>query len=103
MEGAGNVVQKPGSTVDRVVKVPVEWILDGVEVFTGNTVGNTKRLGPAIDAGFIPLSAPYLRHTLHRYTDVEETEARGYEVLMDSNNSSRDFYERDIQSLNDRL
>lgn len=103
VEGAGNVVQKPGSTVDRVVKVPVEWILDGVEVFTGNTVGNTKRLGPAIDAGFIPLSAPYLRHTLHRYTDVEETEARGYEVLMDSNNSSRDFYERNIQSLNDRL
>ncbi len=95
----GSIIQKPGSTVDRIVKVPVEWVLDGVEVFTGNTAGNIKRLGSAVDAGFIPFSAPYLRHTLHRYVDEEESAAKGYEVLMDNNNSSKDFYEKDIQSL----
>ncbi len=95
----GNVIQKPGSTVDRIVKIPVGWVLDGVEVFTGNTAGNIKRLGSAVDAGFIAFSAPYLRHTLHRHIDAEESRARGYEVLMDNNNSSKDFYEKDIQSL----
>lgn len=98
---ADNVIQKPGSKGDRIVKVPVEWVLDGVEVFTGNAAGNTKRLGPAVDAGYVPLSAPYLRHTLYRYTDEEETTAKGYEVLVDTNNSSKDFYERQTQSLSE--
>lgn len=97
-----NVVQKPGTTVDRVVKVPNNWVMDGVEVFTGKSSGNVKRLGPAVDAGFVPFSAPFLRHTLHRKVDQEATAQMGYEVLMDSNNSSVDFYERQTQSLSDK-
>ncbi len=101
VKAEGNIIQKPGSAVDRIVKIPAEWVLDGVEVFTGNTAGNIKRLGSAVDAGFIPFSAPYLRHTLHRHIDAGESAAKGYEVLMDNNNSSKDFYERDSQSLAD--
>lgn len=97
----GNVIQKPGSPHDRVTKIPVDWILDGVEVFTGNTSGNIKRLSPAIDAGFIPFSAPSLGHTLCRKVDEAETGVKGYEVLVDSNNSMKDFYESDMQSLKD--
>lgn len=101
VKNESNVVQKPGSAVDRIVKIPDDWVLDGVEVFTGKSSGNVKRLGPAVDAGFVPFSAPYLRHTLHRKTDEEATAKSGYEVLADSNNSSVDFYERQTQSLSE--
>jgi hypothetical protein len=33
--------------------------------------------------------------------DEEATQEAGYEVLMDTNNSSTDFYEREKQSLHE--
>ena len=95
------IVQKPGSSSDRIVKLPVEWVLDGVEVFTGSSAGNVKRLDPGIDAGYASFSAPYLGHTLFRKTDEQASEDKGFEVLMDTNNSLNDFYERNEQSLHE--
>lgn len=99
--GAENVIQKPGSTVDRIVKIPLEWVLDGVEVFYGGSSNNKKRIPPSIDAGYVTQSALYTGRTLHRRTDEEATREAGYEILMDTNNSSTDFYERERQSLHD--
>lgn len=95
------IVQKPGSTVERIAKIPVGWVMDGVDVFFGGSSSNRKRLCPSIDAGYITLSENYLGHTLHRKTDEALTEAFGYEVLTDTNNSLNDFYERTEQSLHE--
>lgn len=93
-----NVQQKPGSAVDRCALIPEEWIADGVEVFTTPS-DRVKRLSPEVDAGFGVLSETKKSHTIHRRLDEEATAAAGYEVYVDTNNSSNDFYERATQSL----
>lgn len=95
---ANSTVTKPGSS-EICVKIPWEWILDGVEVYNGSSSNNEKRLSGEVDAGFVYLSAPALGHTLHRRLDEEATAAAGVEIYLDTNNSSVDFYERETQSL----
>ncbi len=97
----GAVEQLPGSSIDRVVKIDPTWVMDAVEVFNGASTSNSKRLLPTLDAGYVTLSGTFLGHTLHRYVDEEQSAQKGYEVLMDSNNSSEDFYERETQSLHE--
>ena len=96
-----NVVAVPGSSVDRVVKVPYEWVLDAVEVFDGRSTNNEKRLGPLADAGFVTQTDIFLGRSLMRYVDEEATAISGYEILADTNNSSNDFYETEKQSLHE--
>ena len=96
-----NIVQKPGSTADRVIAVPWEWIIDGAEIYYGGSSSNKKRISPSIDAGYVTLSATYNGRSLHRYVDEEATQEAGYEILVDTNNSSADFYEREKQSLHE--
>lgn len=98
---ADNVVQKPGSRSDYVVKIPEEWVIDGAEVFYGGSSSNKKRFGPAIDAGYVTQTEIYLGRTLHRHVDEAASAEAGYEVLVDTNNSSHDFYERSQQSLHE--
>ena len=89
----------PGNSADRVVIVPYGWIVDGVEVFDGRSTGNAKRLSPAADAGFVTQSDIYKGHTVRRKVDEDATSRNGFETLVDTNNSSNDFYESEIQSL----
>lgn len=95
---ANSTITKPGST-DLCVKIPWEWILDGVEVYNGTASNNTKRLPDSVDAGFVLLSGSAMGHTLHRHLDEAATAASGYEIYIDTNNSSTDLYEREEQSL----
>lgn len=97
----GSVIQTPGDSHNPVVALPVEWTVDAVEVFNGSSSTNGKRLSPSLDAGYVALSETYLGHTLMRKVDEELTISSGFEVLMDTNNSSEDFYEREIQSLHE--
>ena len=94
-----NITPVPGSSVDNVVKVPYEWILDAVEVFEGSSSNNQKRLQPSVDAGYVMLSDTFLGHSLIRLVDEEATAASDYEILRDTNNSLNDFYESERQSL----
>jgi len=55
-------------------KVPTEWILDGVEVYTTNNNNNVKRLTAAIDGGQIYLTNTY-GYSLYRNVDEEATKA----------------------------
>ena len=96
-----NIIAVPGSSVDRVVKVPYEWVLDAVEVFDGRSTNNEKRLGPLADAGFVTQTDIYLGRSLMRYVDEEASAVSGYEILADTNNSSNDFYESEKQSLHE--
>ena len=55
-------------------KVPVEWVVDGIEVFAKGQSNNQKRLLPAIDAGYVEMTAK-MGYTLYRNVDKEATEA----------------------------
>lgn len=101
VQDSDNVVQKPGSSVDYVAKVPLDWIMDGVEVFYGGSSNNKKRIPTSIDAGYITQSELYDARTLQRHVDEDATAEAGYEILADTNNSSSDFYETEQQSLHE--
>lgn len=68
----------PGSAqtnINKVLKVPTEWVLDGIEVFSANhATENLKRLTADIDAGYVKLTNQ-LGHVLYRNVDKEATEA----------------------------
>lgn len=85
------VVQIPGSSVDQVVCVPEEWVIDGMEVFDSRSTSNKKRLSPVIDAGYISLADVYIGNSYVRKVDEELSAVAGYEVLMDTNNTTVDF------------
>lgn len=55
-------------------KVPVEWVIDGIEVFAKGQSNNQKRLLPTIDAGYVELTNK-MGYTLYRNVDKEATEA----------------------------
>ena len=95
-----NIIQKPGSD-DRIIRLPNDWIIDGVEVFNGQQTNNRKRINASVDAGYVTLSNVHESKTLMRKVNEERSEALGYEVLIDTNNSSTDFYERQSQSLHE--
>lgn len=101
IEASGNVIQKPGSKVDRIVKIPCEWVIDGVEVFYGGSSNNKKRFSPQIDAGYVTQSDIYLGRSMHRRIDEAASAEAGFEKLCDTNDSSADFYERNQASLHE--
>ena len=82
-------------------KVPIENVLDGVEVFSTAWDENYKRLTAAIDVGYVSLTARQ-GHSVERRIDTAETERQGHTVYLDTNNSSNDFVQRDHASLRDR-
>ncbi len=96
-----NITEVPGSGVDKVVKVPSDWVMDAVEVFDARSTTNQKRLLPALDAGYVMQTDTYLGHTLMRNIDEDASATAGYEILVDTNNSLNDFYESEKQSLHE--
>ena len=75
---ADNLWYAPGvaqNTIYACVKVPTEWIIDGVEVFnTAKKEDSMKRLTADIDASYV-LHTNKLCHSLYRNVDQEMTEA----------------------------
>ena len=55
-------------------KVPVEWVIDAIEVFRGDATNNYKRLTKAVDAGYVNMIGQQ-GYTLYRNVDKEATEA----------------------------
>jgi hypothetical protein len=56
------------------LKVPVDWIFDGVESFLKGNTGNKKRFPASIDAGYVYHSSGS-GYTIYRNVDKEATEA----------------------------
>lgn len=83
---------KEGNIIYCCAKVPNEWIIDAVEVFSTAYQGvDKKRFTDDVDAGFVMLTNK-LGHTLYRNVDKEATEALpenenklvyGYELGVD--------------------
>ena len=66
---------KEGNAVYRCTKVPTDWILDAVEVFSQAQLAKSqKRLTPAIDAGYTVLTNAQ-GYTSYRNVDKQATEA----------------------------
>ena len=67
----------PGSAsqIDACFKVPAEWVIDGVEVFSSSKKEDSKkRLTDDIDGGYVYLTN-YMGHTIYRNVDKQATEA----------------------------
>ncbi len=79
-------------------KVPVECVLDGVEVFSTAWEESYKRLTASIDVGHVDLTARQ-GHALQRRVDQEATTRQGHTVYQDTNNSTADFVESERASL----
>jgi hypothetical protein len=62
-----------GSATQARQKVPVGWVLDGIEIFLNGTAG-LKRLTAAVDAGYISFTN-YQGYTFYRNVDKAATEA----------------------------
>ena len=72
-----NIIYAPGAAHNPVtanLKIPNEWVIDGIEVFSSAyKTANAKRLPAEIDGGSVLLTYQ-LGHTLYRNVDKEETE-----------------------------
>lgn len=77
-ENVDNLWYYPGyaqSATWGCTKVPNEWILDGVEVWSTPKIADSKKRFTAdIDAGYVALTNK-LGHVLYRNVDVDRTEA----------------------------
>lgn len=76
-EDADYRIFEPGSTsqADACFKVPAEWVIDGVEVFSSSKKEDSKkRLTDDIDGGYVYLTN-YMGHTIYRNVDKQATEA----------------------------
>lgn len=76
---AANIAYVNGDTkqsaANKAAKIPMEWVVDGVELFQTTTVANsTKRLPDAIDAGY-GLYQSGKCYSAYRNVDQEATEA----------------------------
>jgi len=73
-----NLWYAPNEAHDAVhacLKIPNEWVIDGIEIFNAaKKESNKKRLTADIDAGYVYLTNK-LGHSLYRYVDEEMTEA----------------------------
>lgn len=122
---------KPKTKVYAVLKVPTDWIIDGVEVYQDIKESESKkRFGANVDAGYVKQTIK-LGHSVYRNVDAEATkkiegntaklvynykygtDPSGIDaeasmkngakiVYIDSNNSSSDFHERSQFSLRDK-
>ncbi len=79
-------------------KVPVDHILDAVEVFSTAWDEATKRLTSAVDVGAVYMTARQ-GHSVERRIDEAESTRQGHTVYQDTNNSTNDFVEREQCSL----
>ena len=71
---ASNVDLYGGSASQVRKKVPVDWVLDGIEVYVQGASNNMKRLTGAVDAGYTELTNK-LGYTSYRNVNKEATEA----------------------------
>ena len=73
-----NIVSASGACL----RIPTDWILDGLEVYTTTSTKNQKRLTDEVDAGAVYLTNTF-GYTLHRVVDVDATKAiQGNEELL---------------------
>lgn len=90
---------KQGNIIYASLRVPREWIVDGVEIFNANALPQSKkRMTSDIDNGYVQMTSGY-GHAVVRKLDTEASEMAGRDIYVDTNNSTNDFYEADSCSI----
>ncbi len=80
---------RPGSTSTfEYIKLPVGYIIDGVQTARDAENVNNWRLPPSVDAGFIYCSGFYVSESIRR--KIAST-IDGRHILQDTNNTTQDF------------
>ena len=86
------ITNNPANASDsyEYMKIPYEWVYDGVEVFDADN--RNKRLAPSVDAGYV-LNASSIGSgtSVCRKVDDALTTTSGSTRYVDTNNSSNDF------------
>lgn len=70
-------------------KIPIAWVLDGVEALDNEVLANQKRMPGALDAGFTTVGNTYVGRSIARKKGGEYPD--GSPILVDTNNSTEDF------------
>jgi len=89
-------VNKNGNDEEHILmKLPIESVIDGVEIMQNSTLGSMKKLPASVDESFTYLKADggsvYSGLSLRRKIDESATNKFGRVVLQDLNNSFNDF------------
>lgn len=89
-------VNKSGKDTEAILmKLPVESIIDGVDILLNSTIGTMKKLPTKIDASFTYLKPDgnhiYSGLSLRRKIDANATAKFGRVILQDLNSSFADF------------
>jgi hypothetical protein len=80
---------KPQGKSDQAYPIPIDCVLDAVEIVNNATKINQKRMPTNLDAGATFTGATYNCNSVSR--KIRETKADGRHIYMDTNNSSDDF------------
>ncbi|MDP3436676.1 MAG: DUF4876 domain-containing protein [Bacteroidales bacterium] len=83
-----NFVSPSGSTTKNY-KIPIEEVVDALELVGNANQVQLKRMPAVLDAGAATVGGTYLSVSVGR--KVKETKTDGRVILYDSNNSSEDF------------
>ncbi|WP_321518816.1 DUF4876 domain-containing protein [uncultured Bacteroides sp.] len=78
-----------GTSTTLYAKVPIKYVLDGVECGQNETMIAAKRVPSVLDAGMTYVGATYNSLGVARYKIGENED--GTPILMDTNNSTDDF------------
>lgn len=80
---------RSSSSKKLYAKIPIEYVLDGVEAVDDETKVNAKRMPGVLDAGITTVGASYNSLGIARKKMGENPD--GTPVLQDTNNSTEDF------------
>lgn len=77
------------SAAKLYAKIPIEYVLDGVEAIDNENLADAKRMPGVLDAGFTTVGATYNSLSVARKKIAENPD--GTPILQDTNNSTDDF------------
>lgn len=79
----------------KVMSIPVDMVIDGVDILNNSSAAEFKRMPSDIDAGFTYVNPDgaitYTGLSSRRKIDEDATSRFGRTILMDTNNSTVDF------------
>jgi hypothetical protein len=94
-EGVVDYVKTEGSDPIKLMKVPADKIIDGVDILENSGSASFKRLPESIDSGFNFLDPDgnkfYTGMSMRRIVDEGATQRFGRTILQDTNNSTVDW------------
>lgn len=85
---------KPQGRNNQAYPIPIDCVVDAVEIVNNATRINQKRMPTSLDAGATYTGATYNCNSVSR--KIRETKEDGRHIYMDTNNSTDDFQINDV-------